>query len=134
MKLPEDMMEALRGRRRLEESDTAEDEAINAMEPERIVHEVAGWYLGDPSWAETFYRWFKSVGIITKEKAMSNLLIPSDMICDNCGKLDCDCPTCPTCGGSREVPIYRPSEQKQKQVIPELTGKKPCPDCIEEKP
>ncbi len=31
-------------------------EKCKKMEPMEIVREVAGWHLGDPGWAGTFYR------------------------------------------------------------------------------
>lgn len=71
MKLPEDMMIALRGRSRLEENDTTQDEALVDLSPLEIVRQCAGWYLGDPSWAVTFAKWFKAVGII-EEKPCCN--------------------------------------------------------------
>lgn len=63
----------------------------------------------------------------------TNLLIPSDMICDNCGQLECKCekPVCPTCGGSgKKCPS--PCTPGDNQLC-ELNCRYhiPCPECTE---
>ena len=82
-------------------------------------------------------------------KGSINLMIPSDMICDNCGQLDCKCekpvcPTrvlnkaplplermkadfgiadvCPTCGGRKTI---------SRMVDLNAASIEPCPDCTE---
>jgi hypothetical protein len=51
MKIPEYMMEMLRGRLDLESDDTSKDEEIRKLSPRMIVRECVAWELGDPSWA-----------------------------------------------------------------------------------
>ena len=67
MKLRNDMMEALRGRRGLELDDTSQDREILSMGARKTVAEVAAWRLGDPGWGESFYRWYQQVGIIEEK-------------------------------------------------------------------
>jgi hypothetical protein len=62
MKLTNSMMEALRGRRGLEENDTSLDEEILKMDPVEVVQECSAWYLGDSSWASIIAGWIVASG------------------------------------------------------------------------
>ena len=62
MKLSGSMMEALRGRRDLDEDDTSQDGEIRAMPPAEIVRECAAWKLGDAYWATIFAEWMRAAG------------------------------------------------------------------------
>jgi hypothetical protein len=65
-KTPPHILEILRQRHGLDESDTSKDAALEAMEPMDKLRAVAGWHLGDPGWAYTFIRWGKACGVILK--------------------------------------------------------------------
>uniref|UniRef100_A0A6H1Z7P2 Uncharacterized protein n=1 Tax=viral metagenome TaxID=1070528 RepID=A0A6H1Z7P2_9ZZZZ len=56
------MMEALRGRRGLDDDDTSQDDEIRTMSPAEIVRECAAWELGDPYWATIFAGWMQAAG------------------------------------------------------------------------
>ena len=56
------MMVCLRGRRNLDENDTSQDAAIQAMNPVEIVKECGAWRLGDRYWANIFAYWMEAAG------------------------------------------------------------------------
>jgi len=56
----------MRERLGLKEDDTSRDKAIEAMEPESRLRLLAGWHLGDPSWAGRFIRWARTCGYEVK--------------------------------------------------------------------
>jgi len=62
MKLSRSMLEALRGRRGLDEDDASQDDEIRAMPPAEIVRECAAWKLGDAYWAVIFAEWMRAAG------------------------------------------------------------------------
>ena len=64
--LPDDMMEYLRQRRRLEKDDTSQDTEILVMPPDEIVSEISCWLLGS-DWSGEFRRLFENVGIILED-------------------------------------------------------------------
>lgn len=53
----------LRQRLGLEPDDTSQDAIIEKMTPMQRVRMLAGWHLGDPSWADTFRVYFESQGL-----------------------------------------------------------------------
>lgn len=56
-------VEEMRQRLGLDENDTSADVRLEKMHPMRRVRLLAGWYLGDPYWADTFKGYFESQGI-----------------------------------------------------------------------
>lgn len=64
-------IEEMRQRLGLDENDTSKDVFIEEMDPLERVRLIAGWYLGDGSWADTFMEYFQSQGIYltTDQKA-----------------------------------------------------------------
>jgi len=67
MKLPEDMMRCLRGRRRLEEDDVSQDHLIESMDPVNAVIQCTAWRLGDGDWALIVARWMVKAGAQPKD-------------------------------------------------------------------
>jgi len=62
-------LEEIRQRLGLEENDNSRDESIEQMEPIERVRLLAGWFLGDGNWADTFVEWLESQGLyLTKEE------------------------------------------------------------------
>lgn len=57
-------VEEMRKRLGLEEDDTTLDPRIEQMTPLKRVGLIAGWYLGDASWASTFKEWCESQNMI----------------------------------------------------------------------
>jgi len=45
------------------ETDTRLDKKILVMSPLERVRLLAGWFLGDPAWADTFKEYFESQGL-----------------------------------------------------------------------
>lgn len=60
--LPDEMMQILRQRINVKENDSSQDEVINQMSPKQIVRHMAGWELGNPSWADEVAGWMKAAG------------------------------------------------------------------------
>ena len=56
MNLSESTIEALRGRRGLDENDNSQDNEILKMDPRKIVSEVCEWELGGSGWDKFFAR------------------------------------------------------------------------------
>lgn len=75
-KLPDYILEKVRGALGLEEDDPSKDERIERMSPERILELCCQWELGDPSWASAFLNWAREAGYEIKER---------EERCDNCG-------------------------------------------------
>ncbi len=61
-------VEEMRQRLGLEKDDTSRDKEIEDMEPLKRVRLIAGWYLGDPNWADTFKDYFESQGLYLSDK------------------------------------------------------------------
>lgn len=62
-------MNALRGRRGLEDDDTSQDKKIMAMSPEEKVREVVAWELGSDGWANQIASLILETGASVKKLA-----------------------------------------------------------------
>lgn len=60
--LPDEMMQILRQRINVKENDSSQDDRIYQMSPKHIVRHMAGWELGNPSWADVIAGWMKAAG------------------------------------------------------------------------
>lgn len=56
-------VEEMRQRLGLSEDDESRDKEIEAMDPLQRVRLIAGWYLGDGGWADTFREYCESQGL-----------------------------------------------------------------------
>jgi hypothetical protein len=57
-----DILQILRQRRDLDETDMSQDAKILAMPPIEKLEELFGWELGDPRWANVVLDWMKECG------------------------------------------------------------------------
>jgi hypothetical protein len=56
-------IKVLREYSELEEDDSSQDEMLLALPPMERMEMIAGWHLGDPSWANQFKQWFENQGL-----------------------------------------------------------------------
>jgi hypothetical protein len=66
VKTPENILKRLRQRKGFDENECWNDAELDRMSPMEKLREVAGWELGDPSWAGTFIQWAKDCGFEIK--------------------------------------------------------------------
>jgi hypothetical protein len=57
-----DLLQNLRQRRDLDETDISQDAQILAMSPHEKLEELCGWELGDTRWANNFLDWARECG------------------------------------------------------------------------
>jgi len=65
---PEQIMQFLRQRRRLDKYDTSEDNELNEINPEKAFEEVCNWN-GFYNWAGTFKDWIRDIYGIELDKS-----------------------------------------------------------------
>lgn len=68
-------VEEMRQRLGLEKDDQSADEEILSAKPLDRVSLIAGWYLGDPTWARSFKHYFESQGLyLTTDKEANGII------------------------------------------------------------
>jgi hypothetical protein len=72
-------VDEMRQRLGLEAGDTSCDEEIVAMSPMERVGLIAGWFLGDNGWADTFKDYFESQGLYLTTNADDPNVILGDV-------------------------------------------------------
>ncbi len=65
----------IRQRLGLNENDPRRDTEIEQMSPMRRVRIIAGWYLGDPAWADEFKQYFESQGLYLTSNRLADGVI-----------------------------------------------------------
>ncbi len=61
--IPNEVMEVLRMRRRLDKNDTSKDDQLQSLPPMKRVEELSAWFHGDPSWVREMKSWCEANGI-----------------------------------------------------------------------